>query len=157
MIRGLFRFIVAMLRLFVRTLDFIVRGLFYALLIFGIGMVVAFFFRAEPQIADGSALLLRPAGSLVEQAVFDRPLELLTTGGGPVGQTSLADLLEAVGRAKDDERITTLIIETDDLMSGGMSKLSELRAAILDFKASGKQVLARIDEPGHFNGCERRH
>ena len=143
MIRGLFRFIVAMLRLFVRTLDFVVRGLFYALLIFGIGMVVAFFFRAEPQIADGSALLLRPAGSLVEQAVFDRPLELLTTGGGPVGQTALADLLEAVGRAKDDERITTLIIETDDLMSGGMSKLSELRAAILDFKASGKQVLAR--------------
>ena len=132
-----------MLRLFVRTLDFVVRGLFYALLIFGIGMVVAFFFRAEPQIADGSALLLRPAGSLVEQAVFDRPLELLTTGGGPVGQTALADLLEAVGRAKDDERITTLIIETDDLMSGGMSKLSELRAAILDFKASGKQVLAR--------------
>ena len=143
MIRGLFRFIVAMLRLFVRTLDFVVRGLFYALLIFGIGMVVAFFFRAEPQIADGSALLLRPAGSLVEQAVFERPLELLTTGGGPVGQTALADLLEAVGRAKDDERITTLIIETDDLMSGGMSKLSELRAAILDFKASGKQVLAR--------------
>ena len=132
-----------MLRLFVRTLDFVVRGLFYALLIFGIGMVVAFFFRAEPQIADGSALLLRPAGSLVEQAVFERPLELLTTGGGPVGQTALADLLEAVGRAKDDERITTLIIETDDLMSGGMSKLSELRAAILDFKASGKQVLAR--------------
>lgn len=143
MIRGLLRFIVAMLRLFVRTLDFVVRGLFYALLIFGIGMVVAFFFRAEPQIADGSALLLRPAGSLVEQAVFERPLELLTTGGGPVGQTALADLLEAVGRAKDDERITTLIIETDDLMSGGMSKLSELRAAILDFKASGKQVLAR--------------
>ena len=143
MIRGLFRFIVAMLRLFVRTLDFVVRGLFYALLIFGIGMVVAFFFRAEPKIPDGSALLLRPAGSLVEQAVFERPLELLTTGGGPVGQTALADLLEAVGRAKDDERITTLIIETDDLMSGGMSKLGELRAAILDFKASGKQVLAR--------------
>ena len=143
MIRGLFRFIVAMLRLFVRTLDFIVRGLFYALLIFGIGMVVAFFFRAEPKIPDGSALLLRPAGSLVEQAVFDRPLELLAPGGGPIGQTALADLLEAIGRAKDDERITTLIIETDDLMSGGMSKLSELRAAILDFKTTGKQVLAR--------------
>ena len=132
-----------MLRLFVRTLDFIVRGLFYALLIFGIGMVVAFFFRAEPKIPDGSALLLRPAGSLVEQAVFDRPLELLAPGGGPIGQTALADLLEAIGRAKDDERITTLIIETDDLMSGGMSKLSELRAAILDFKTTGKQVLAR--------------
>ena len=75
--------------------------------------------------------------------LFERPLDLMTTGGGPVGQTALADLLEAVGRAKDDERITTLIIETDDLMSGGMSKLGELRAAILDFKASGKQVLAR--------------
>ncbi len=143
MIRGLFRFIFGMLRLFVRTLDYVVRGLFYVLLIFSIGMVVAFFVRAEPKIPDGSALLLRPAGSLVEQTVFDRPLELVAAGGAPTGQTALADLLEAIRSAKDDPRITTLVIETDDLMSGGFSKLHEIRAAILDFKTSGKTVLAR--------------
>ncbi|ENO86527.1 signal peptide peptidase SppA [Thauera linaloolentis] len=143
MIRSLFRFIFSTLRLFVRTLDFVVRGLFYAALIFGIGMVVAFFFRPEPDIPADSALLLRPSGSLVEQAVFDQPLDLLAAGGTPAGQNALADLLEAIRLAKDDARINALVIETDQLLAGGFSKLGELRAAILDFKASGKPVLAR--------------
>ena len=143
LIRGLFRFIVATLRLFVRALDFVVRGVFYALLIFGVGVLVAFFVRPQGEIATGSALVLRPTGSLVEQAVFDRPLDLLAAGGAPAGQTALADLLEAVRTAKDDARIGALVIETDELMSAGVSKLAELRAAIFDFKASGKPVLAR--------------
>ena len=143
MIRGLFRFLFATLRLFVRTLDFVVRGLFYAMLIFSVGVLVALFFRPAPEIPEGAALLLRPTGSLVEQPVFERPLDLLAAGGAPAGQASLGDLLEAIRVAKDDARIKALIIETDELMAGGMSKLAELRAAILDFKASGKPVLAR--------------
>jgi protease-4 len=143
LIRGLFRFLFATLRLFVRTLDFVVRGLFYAMLIFSVGVLVAFFFRPAPEIPEGAALLLRPTGSLVEQPVFERPLDLLAAGGAPAGQASLGDLLEAIRVAKDDARIKALIIETDELMAGGMSKLAELRAAILDFKASGKPVLAR--------------
>ena len=70
MIRGLFRFLFATLRLFVRTLDFVVRGLFYAMLIFSVGVLVAFFFRPAPEIPEGAALLLRPTGSLV--AIEDR-------------------------------------------------------------------------------------
>lgn len=142
MIRGLFRFIFTTLRLFVRTLDFAVRGLFYAMLVFGAGMIVAFFFRPEPDIPAGSALLLRPSGAIVEQAVFDQPLDFLAAGGGS-GQNTLADLLEAIRAARDDARINALVIETDQLLAGGFSKLDELRAAILDFKASGKPVLAR--------------
>lgn len=143
MIRGLFRFLFATLRLFVRTLDFVVRGLFYAMLIFSVGMLVAFFFRPAPDIPEGAALLLRPTGSLVEQPVFERPLDLLAAGGAPAGQASLGDLLEAIRVAKDDARIKALVIETDELMAGGLSKLAELRQAIVDFKASGKPVLAR--------------
>ena len=37
MIRGLFRFLLNVLRMFVRALDLVVRGVFYALLIFGLG------------------------------------------------------------------------------------------------------------------------
>lgn len=143
MIRGLFRFLFATLRLFVRTLDFVVRGLFYAMLIFSVGMLVAFFFRPAPDIPEGAALLLRPTGSLVEQPVFERPLDLLAAGGAPAGQASLGDLLEAIRVAKDDARIKALVIETDELMAGGLSKLAELRQAIVDFKAAGKPVLAR--------------
>lgn len=35
-------------------------------------------------------------------------------------------------------RIAALVIETDELVGGGFSKLAELRAAIADFKASGQ-------------------
>lgn len=143
MIRSLFRFLFATLRLFVRTFDLLVRGLLYVMLIFGVGAIVAFLLRPEPEIPAGSALVLRPTGSLVEQVVFDRPFDLLAAGGAPAGQTALADLLEAIRAAKDDARISALVLETDGLMAGGFSKLAELRAAMLDFKASGKPVLAR--------------
>lgn len=68
MIRGLFRFLLNVLRMFVRALDLVVRGVFYALLIFGLGVLVAFFFHPEPEVQAGSALVLRPVGTIVEQA-----------------------------------------------------------------------------------------
>lgn len=143
MLRALFRFLFAALRTFVRMLDLLLRGAFYALLIFAIGAVLALFFHPGPTLAPGSALVLRPVGTIVEQAVLEPPLALLRAGGAPAGQVALADLLEAVRSARDDERIAALVIETDELLGGGLSKLAELRAAILDFKASGKPVLAR--------------
>ncbi|MBL8464376.1 MAG: S49 family peptidase, partial [Thauera sp.] len=143
MIRGLFRFLLNVLRMFVRALDLVVRGVFYALLIFGLGVLVAFFFHPEPEVPAGSALVLRPVGTIVEQAELEPPLALLRAGGAPAGQLRLADLVEAVRTARDDARIAALVIETDELVGGGFSKLAELRAAIADFKASGKPVLAR--------------
>ena len=143
MIRGLFRFLLNVLRMFVRALDLIVRGVFYALLIFGLGVLVSFFFHPEPEVPAGSALVLRPVGTIVEQAELEPPLALLRAGGAPAGQMRLADLVEAVRTARDDARIAALVIETDELVGGGFSKLAELRAAIADFKASGKPVLAR--------------
>ena len=143
MIRGLFRFIYNVLRMFVRLLDLIVRGVFYALLIFGIGVLVAFFFHPEPDVPAGAALVLRPVGTIVEQVELEPPLALLRAGGAPAGQVRLADLTEAVRRARDDDRIAALVIETDELVGGGLSKLAELRAAIEHFRTSGKPVLAR--------------
>ncbi|MBV2263890.1 MAG: S49 family peptidase, partial [Thauera sp.] len=142
MIRGLFRFLLNVLRMFVRALDLVVRGVFYAVLIFGLGVLVSFFFHAEPEVPAGAALVLRPVGTIVEQAELEPPLALLRAGGAPAGQLRLADLVDAVRKARDDARIAALVIETDELVGGGFSKLAELRAAIADFKGSGKPVLA---------------
>jgi protease-4 len=142
-IRGLFRFIYNVLRMFVRLLDLVVRGAFYAVLIFGLGVLVAFFFHPEPELPAGSALVLQPVGTIVEQPELEQPLALLRAGGAPAGQMRLADLVEAVRSARDDDRIALLVLETDELVGGGLSKLAELRAAIEDFKSSGKPVLAR--------------
>ena len=143
MIGGIFRFIGRVLRTLWRSLDFMRRLVLNLLLLLLVGGVVAMFFHPEPRVAEGSALVLRPSGALVEQAMLEEPLELLGVGAGDGGQTVLHDLLELVRAARDDSRISALVLETDDLGSASLSKLAELRAAIAEFKATGRPVLAR--------------
>lgn len=151
MIRGLFRFVFGMLRFIGRGLDFVARGIFYLFLLIVIGIFAALFLHPAPTVPQGAALVLRPTGAIVEQAVLDEPLALLRAGGVPGGRAVLADMLEAIRAARSDDRIAALVIETDRLQSGGLSKLAELREAIMAFKAAGKPVLARGD---HFDQAQ---
>ena len=80
MIRGLFRFIYNVLRRVVRLFDLLVRGVFYASLIFGLGVLVSLFFRPAPEVPAGSALVLSPVGTLVEQTELEPPLALVRAG-----------------------------------------------------------------------------
>ncbi|ATE61910.1 signal peptide peptidase SppA [Thauera sinica] len=146
MIRGLFRFVLGVLRFVGRAFDFVARGMFYLLVALVLGIFVALFMQPAPQVPKGAALVLRPVGTIVERVVFDEPLTLLRAGGVPGGRVVLAEQLEAIRAARDDDRIAALVIETDRLGGGGLSKLAELREAIAAFKASGKPVLARGDD-----------
>jgi protease-4 len=128
---------------FWRGLDALRRLVFNLVFLFVLAAVLAFALRPAPAVPDGAALLLRPAGALVEQVTLTNPLGLIRSGGVPVAQTALYDLIEAIDAARDDARINALVIETDDLASAGVSKLAELRAAIAAFRAGGKPVFAR--------------
>ncbi|MCB1899785.1 signal peptide peptidase SppA [Cognatazoarcus halotolerans] len=105
-------------------------------------VVISFLVAREPSIPDGSALVLRPAGQVVEQVAITNPLRMLQGGGGDPEQTPLRDLLEAISDAKDDTRIKAMVIETDAMAGIGLSKLQELRLALADFRASGKPIYA---------------
>lgn len=141
MLRGLFRFIGRVLAGIWHGVDFLRRTVLNLVLLALIVAAVAVLLRAVPEVPRNAALVLRPSGVLVEQTV-DEPLALLQ-GGAAGGQVALHDLLEAVRAAAEDERIGALVIETDDLRAAGLSKLGELREAIIAFKASGKPVFAR--------------
>lgn len=143
MFRALFRFVLGIFRFFARALDFVGRALLYFALIVALGFVALLWLRPPPPVPQGAVLVLRPAGTLVEQAVLDDPLTLLRRAEGEGGQAVLADLLEALRAARDDRRIAALVIETDALHGAGLSKLAELREAIVAFKATGRPVLAR--------------
>ncbi|MGL1832018.1 signal peptide peptidase SppA [Rhodocyclaceae bacterium SMB388] len=143
MIKGVFRFIGRLFYYVGYWLDTVRRAVFNLLFLLLIGVVIAFFWRPTPELADDSVLVLRPVGSLVEQARLEDPLELLRPAGTRVSQTSLRNLLEAVHAARDDHRIRGLVVETDGLSAASLSKLAELRGAIEAFKQSGKPVLAR--------------
>ena len=61
--------------------------------------------------------------------------------GGRQSSTGLVALKEAIGRAKTDDDIKGILLNLD-IVQGGMASLEEVRDALLDFKKSGKFVVA---------------
>ena len=137
-----------LVRLF-RGLDglrrFLVNVLFFGLLV---GLAVAAL-SGRAKVPDGAALVVNPQGTIVEQLSGGDPVQRLVAESAGVGsaakETLLKDLTDAIRAAKDDERIKALYLDVDDMSGAGMTKLRDLRAAIADFKKSGKKVVAYAD------------
>ncbi|MCL2590154.1 MAG: signal peptide peptidase SppA [Betaproteobacteria bacterium] len=137
----MFNFIFHLLRYIWVFLDGMRRiGMNLILLAVIVAVIVAIVHPGPTVPEGGVALLIRP-NTLVEQSTFDPSLNFLT--GEQQKETPLPDLLEAIRTARGDARIKLLALETDDIDGGGLAKFGELRAAIDDFKTSGKPVLAR--------------
>lgn len=99
----------------------------------------------KPKVENGVALLLQPNGYIVEQLTYRDPIDQAmqeATGKEDAPETLLYDLIEALDNAKDDKRITQLVISTSYLWGAGMTKMQDLADAITDFKTSGKKVIA---------------
>ncbi len=124
---------------------FLVNVLFFGLLV---GLAIAAW-RGRPKVPDGAALVVKPEGTIVEQVSFADPIERLVSQSAGVGgvtkETLLKDLLDAIRAAKDDRRIKAIYLDVDDMAGAGMTKLRDLRAALADFKKSGKRVVAYTD------------
>ncbi|HAN68683.1 MAG TPA: signal peptide peptidase SppA, partial [Halieaceae bacterium] len=74
------------------------------------------------------------------------PLQALAGEPSPADrEIALRDVLDAVREAAQDPAITALVMELDFLVSAGISKSLEIAAAIEEFKASGKPVIALGD------------
>jgi protease IV len=102
----------------------------------------------KPKVENGVALVLQPNGYIVEQLTYRDPIDKAmqeATGNEDAPETLLYDLIEALDNAKDDKRITTLVISTSYLWGSGVTKMQDLADAIQDFKSSGKKVIAFAD------------
>ncbi len=131
-----------------RILDATVRGVVTLTLLALIVLVlVAVLSGRRPRVPDSTALVVAPAGFLVEQLAGD-PLENALwelTGRGTRAETLVRPILEAIDAAREDERVKVLVLELDRLAGGGLSKLQEIGAAIDGFRESGKTVVATAD------------
>ena len=97
----------------------------------------------ETPLPDSGALVLAPSGALVEQLSGD-PVDraIAKAQGAEIQETLIKDVIDAVQAAKDDERITALVLQLDNMTAAGLSKLQRVSAAIEQFKTSGKKVIA---------------
>ena len=112
----------------------IALGLFLAL-------IAAPFSDNASQMPEDGALVLNPSGVLVEEKTAVDPLNFLADDGGP-SEVLLQDLVVALEQARDDPRITTLVLNLDDFGGGLMPHLEIIGDGIRDFRASGKKVIA---------------
>jgi protease-4 len=137
LIRRLFRLIGGFFSV-VRTL---INLVLFLLLI---AVVVNFIQKKDVQpLPEKAALSIAPGGFLVEQKTYVNPLtQLLEQSSSAAAETLTHDLIEAIDRAATDSRITSLVLELDSLIGGGISKLEDIGEALTRFKATGKPIIA---------------
>jgi len=97
-------------------------------------------------IQPKTALVLQPQGDVVEE-YSGTPLDFALQQAMQAGrsETRLRDLTEAVRRAAQDDHIVRLVIDPSYLWRIGLASLQELEAAIGEFRAAGKPVIALVD------------
>jgi protease-4 len=129
-----------------RILEGMRKVLHLALLLLIFGFVLAALHSSIPIVPRSAALIIAPQGELVEQIAGDPVRRALgEASGGPAPETLLRDVTDAIAAAKSDSRIKLIVLDVDELAPSGLSKLQEIGAALRDFRASGKRVIAAGD------------
>ena len=96
-----------------------------------------------PSIEDDSTLVLRPGGELQDTTPDDVVGQLLASQ-----TTTVRGFVESLRLAKRDPRITGVLLMPSSLESPFWGKVQELRDAVLDFRKSGKMVVAFLEFGG---------
>ena len=120
----------------------IVAILIILMVIFGFFMLLIFASAMsedqKPSIENNSVLVLNFKNPILdsyteaEASIFDF---------GSKKNTLLIDVLNAINKAKTDDNIKGISIETDEIQAG-ITQIDDIRAALEDFKKSGKFVYA---------------
>ncbi|GJM08026.1 MAG: protease [Lysobacteraceae bacterium] len=100
-------------------------------------------------VKEKTALVLAPNGIIVDEysrepvdIALDRALDR------ELPETRLRDVIRAIDRAREDDRISHLVLHPDTIWSVGLASLLEIGASIEAFKGSGKPVIAMSDGMG---------
>ncbi len=126
-----------------RGLDGLRKALHLILLLVIFGVLVGLLRSSVPRIPSKAALLIVPEGQLVEQLSGD-PLEraVQETRGETHRETLLWDLTDSIRAAASDPRIPAVALDLEKFEGGTQPTLEELAAALREFRASGKKVIA---------------
>lgn len=105
-----------------------------------IGVIAALSSEKEVVLEENSVLHLKLDGEITEQEK-DNPFSGIPVIGNDVENVGLIQLKQAINHAKTDEKIKGIFLEVGH-PSTGFSTLEEVRTALMDFRKSGKWVIA---------------
>jgi protease IV len=126
-----------------RGLDGLRKALHLILLLLIFGLFLGLLRGSVPRIPSKAALLVAPEGQLVEQLTGE-PLQraLQEARGEEHTETLLWDLTDSIRAAAADPRIQVVALDLEKFEGGTPPTLAELAAALREFRASGKKVIA---------------
>ena len=132
---------------FLKQVGATVVGIFVFFIIVGalgmmslVGMVASS--GAAKDVADNTVFVLSLNGQLAERS-NENPLSQLT---GDAGSTiGLDDLLSGIKKAKENDKIKGIYIEAGAFAPDSYASVQAVRKALLDFKKSGKWIVAYGD------------
>src|SRR5262249_42415173 len=97
----------------------------------------------EPSIAQQSTLVLRPGGELHEVVPGDVVGQFIRSESPTV-----RGFVDSLRKARRDPRITSVLLMPTPLALPFWGKVQELRDAVIDFRKSGKTVVAFLEYGG---------
>ena len=99
--------------------------------------------QSTTKVPSKSVMVMKLSGEMTERSQ-DNPFASLLSGSSNVG-ISLSDALKAIDAAKDNDDVKGIYIEAGSLGGAAPAMLEELRAKLVDFKKSGKFIMAYGD------------
>lgn len=99
--------------------------------------------QSTTTVPSKSVLVMKLSGEMTERS-SENPFSSLLSGNTS-DQISLADALKAVDNAKDNDKVKGIYIEAGSFGGATPAMLEELRDKLLEFKRSGKFILAYGD------------
>ncbi len=128
-----------------RILDIIRRAVlgvvFWSLVI---AFIISLLANRPPRMRTETVLMVSPVGTLTDDYTAPTSYQGLSIGQY-MEETLLDDLIRAIERGKDDERILGIWLRLDTLYSAGPAAAGELADALIEFSASGKPIIASAD------------
>ena len=107
---------------------------------------------STPEVSNNSVMGLNLSGVIDEQGQEDF---LGTLTGNTMSNLGLDNMLSAIKKAKDNDKIKGIYIEAG-ILQAGYATMQEIRNALLDFKKKGKWIsIRRHLHSGHLLHSQR--
>lgn len=132
---------------FMKNVGATVVGIFvFTILVGAIGMMSLVGMVASgssaKDVADNTVFVINLEGQLQERSVDDPFSQYL---GGVASTIGLDDLLDGIKKAKENDKIKGIYIEAGAFAPDSYASLQAVRKALVDFKKSGKWIVAYGD------------
>ena len=122
-------------------LGVLISGFIMIIILLGIFSAMISFSEKPEVVRDKSILILPLEEMIVERSEKNLYADLLFSEFSGSKKLGLDDILKAIERAKNDEKIRGIYL-TPSIINAGYATTEEIRRALLDFKESGKFIYA---------------